>query len=139
MILTDSRPPNLEEQSRCRAYELYEQRGKAYGYDLADRRLAVAEVNGTEPEAGSLNKPGNTRTPSLGAKACGACLSPFSCSLKLWSASFQCSCARATRSYSLEWEFANRCRGKEMGIGCINEQQTAGQRATIRVGPTSAC
>jgi Protein of unknown function (DUF2934) len=39
---------NVEEQVRCRAYELYEQRGKADGYDLQDWLLAESEIKGTE-------------------------------------------------------------------------------------------
>jgi Protein of unknown function (DUF2934) len=35
----------LEEQIRCRAYELYEQRGSADGYELEDWLQAEADVS----------------------------------------------------------------------------------------------
>ena len=42
--------PNLEENIRCRAYELYEARGREDGHDLDDWRRAEAEVAGTAEE-----------------------------------------------------------------------------------------
>ena len=39
--------PNLEEEVRHRAYELYEQRGRQNGRDLDDWLQAEAEVTGT--------------------------------------------------------------------------------------------
>ena len=39
--------PNLEEEVRHRAYELYEQRGRQDGRDLDDWLQAEAEVTGT--------------------------------------------------------------------------------------------
>jgi hypothetical protein len=40
----------LEEQIRCRAYELYEQRGRADGYELEDWLRAEAEVSDSKRE-----------------------------------------------------------------------------------------
>lgn len=37
---------NLEEQIRCRAYELYENRGREDGHDVEDWLQAEAEVAG---------------------------------------------------------------------------------------------
>jgi DUF2934 family protein len=43
-----SRPhPNLEEEIRRRAYEIYEERGREDGHDLDDWLRAEAEVIGT--------------------------------------------------------------------------------------------
>jgi Protein of unknown function (DUF2934) len=42
--LEASRPPGLEEEIRCRAYQLYEQRGKTDGQELADWFQAEAEI-----------------------------------------------------------------------------------------------
>jgi hypothetical protein len=39
--------PNLEEEIRRRAYELYEERGREHGHDLDDWVRAEAEVTGT--------------------------------------------------------------------------------------------
>jgi Protein of unknown function (DUF2934) len=39
-----SRPAGLEEQIRCRAYQLYEERGKTDGQELEDWLLAEAEI-----------------------------------------------------------------------------------------------
>ncbi len=39
--------PNLEEEIRRRAYELYEERGRADGRDIDDWIRAEAEVTGT--------------------------------------------------------------------------------------------
>lgn len=36
--------PNLEEEIRCRAYEIYEERGREDGHDLDDWVRARAEV-----------------------------------------------------------------------------------------------
>ncbi len=36
--------PNLQEEIRCRAYELYEQRGRQDGHDMEDWLRAEAEV-----------------------------------------------------------------------------------------------
>ncbi len=36
--------PNLHEEIRCRAYELYEQRGREDGHDMEDWLRAEAEV-----------------------------------------------------------------------------------------------
>jgi len=38
---------NLEEPIRCRAYELYEERGRQDGHDLDDWLRAEAEITGT--------------------------------------------------------------------------------------------
>ncbi len=43
-VITD---PNLEEQIRCRAYELYEQRDREDGHDVDDWLRAEAEIIGT--------------------------------------------------------------------------------------------
>lgn len=43
-VITD---PNLEEQIRCRAYELYEQRDQEDGHDVDDWLRAEAEIIGT--------------------------------------------------------------------------------------------
>jgi hypothetical protein len=42
--------PNLEEEIRCRAYELYEARGCEDGHDLEDWFQAEAEIVGTTEE-----------------------------------------------------------------------------------------
>ena len=42
-----NRHPNLEEEIRRLAYELYEKRGREDGYDLDDWLRAEAEVIGT--------------------------------------------------------------------------------------------
>jgi hypothetical protein len=42
-----NRHPNLEEEIRRLAYELYEERGREDGYDLDDWLRAEAEVIGT--------------------------------------------------------------------------------------------
>ena len=39
--------PNLEEEIRLRAYELYEERGRKHGHDLDDWVRAEAEVTGS--------------------------------------------------------------------------------------------
>ena len=39
--------PNLEEEIRRRAYELYEERGREHGHDLDDWVRAEAEITGT--------------------------------------------------------------------------------------------
>ncbi|HYL15132.1 MAG TPA: DUF2934 domain-containing protein [Terriglobales bacterium] len=39
--------PNIEEEVRHRAYELYEERGRENGHDLDDWLRAEAEVRGT--------------------------------------------------------------------------------------------
>ncbi len=38
------RPTSLKEEIRCRAYQLYEERGKADGQELADWFQAEAEI-----------------------------------------------------------------------------------------------
>jgi hypothetical protein len=43
--------PELEEQIRCRAYELYEQRGRENGHDLEDWLRAHAEITGRKVRA----------------------------------------------------------------------------------------
>jgi hypothetical protein len=43
--------PNLEEEIRRRAYELYEERGREDGHDLDDWLRAEAEVKGTAAKA----------------------------------------------------------------------------------------
>ena len=40
----DFRPPGLEEEIRCRAYQLYEERGKTDGQELEDWIQAEAEI-----------------------------------------------------------------------------------------------
>lgn len=46
------RTPELEEQIRARAYEIYEQRGKNEGHDVDDWLQAEAELTGkSEPVA----------------------------------------------------------------------------------------
>jgi hypothetical protein len=42
--------PNLEEEIRRRAYELYEERGRQHGRDIDDWVRAEAEVTGTAVE-----------------------------------------------------------------------------------------
>ena len=39
--------PNLEEEIRCRAYQIYEERGREDGHDLEDWLRAEAEITGT--------------------------------------------------------------------------------------------
>jgi hypothetical protein len=39
-----TRPEAVEEQIRCRAYQLYEERGKLDGYDVEDWLRAEAEI-----------------------------------------------------------------------------------------------
>lgn len=48
---------NLEERIRCRAYELYEQRGRKHGQDLEDWLRARAEITGQKVRTmGAPNK-----------------------------------------------------------------------------------
>jgi DUF2934 family protein len=42
---------DLDEQIRCRAYELYEQRGRENGHDLEDWLRARAEIAGRRVRA----------------------------------------------------------------------------------------
>ena len=42
--------PNLEEEIRRRAFELYEERGREHGHDIEDWVRAEAEVTGTALE-----------------------------------------------------------------------------------------
>ena len=49
-IATESRP-NLEEEIRRRAHELYEERGREDGHDMEDWLRAEAEITGTGVEA----------------------------------------------------------------------------------------
>jgi hypothetical protein len=44
--LTTEPPKNIEETIRCRAYELYEARGREDGSDLEDWLRAEAEITG---------------------------------------------------------------------------------------------
>jgi len=44
MELQDFRPLGLEEEIRCRAYQLYEERGKTDGQELADWFQAEGEI-----------------------------------------------------------------------------------------------
>ena len=48
--LTTDRHPNLEEEIRRRAYELYEARGLEAGHDLDDWFSAEAAITGTAPK-----------------------------------------------------------------------------------------
>ncbi len=41
------KPSNLEQKIRCRAYELYEERGKVDGHALEDWLRAEAAINQT--------------------------------------------------------------------------------------------
>lgn len=43
---TATTPRDLEEQIRCRAYELYENRGRQDGHDVEDWLQAEAEISG---------------------------------------------------------------------------------------------
>ena len=47
---------DLQEQVRCRAYELYEQRGRADGHDVDDWLQAESETNRSD-DKGSCIKP----------------------------------------------------------------------------------
>ena len=49
-IATESNP-NLEEQIRRRAHELYEERGREDGHDMEDWLRAEAEITGTGVKA----------------------------------------------------------------------------------------
>ena len=49
-IATESHP-NLEEEIRRRAYEIYEERGQEDGRDLEDWLRAEAEITGTSVKA----------------------------------------------------------------------------------------
>ena len=49
-IATESHP-NLEEQIRRRAHELYEERGREDGHDMEDWLRAEAEITGTGVKA----------------------------------------------------------------------------------------
>ena len=42
--------PDIEEQIRARAYELYQERGGADGYDVEDWLTAESEICGTRAE-----------------------------------------------------------------------------------------
>jgi Protein of unknown function (DUF2934) len=42
---------NREEEIRCRAYELYEERGREDGHDIEDWLRAEAEITGRSEEA----------------------------------------------------------------------------------------
>ena len=44
-------PPELEEEIRCRAYELYEQRGRLDGNDLDDWLQAETDLLGQRAES----------------------------------------------------------------------------------------
>ncbi len=41
-----SRPPGVEERIRCRAYQIYEERGKFDGHDVEDWLVAEEEIIG---------------------------------------------------------------------------------------------
>jgi hypothetical protein len=45
--LTPDPHPNLEEEIRCRAYELYEGRSREDGHDIDDWLRAEAEITGS--------------------------------------------------------------------------------------------
>lgn len=47
---TTEAQPNLEEQIRARAYELYEQRGREDGHEQEDWLTAEREILGTNAE-----------------------------------------------------------------------------------------
>jgi hypothetical protein len=49
-IATESHP-NLEEQIRRRAYEIYEERGREDGHDMEDWLRAEAEITSTGAKA----------------------------------------------------------------------------------------
>ena len=49
-IATESHP-NLEEEIRLRAYEIYEERGREGGRDVEDWLRAKAEITGTSVKA----------------------------------------------------------------------------------------
>ena len=49
--IAEQAPPAIEEQIRCRAYELYEKRGGADGQDLEDWLQAESEITGVKREA----------------------------------------------------------------------------------------
>lgn len=48
---SDAPQPNLEEEIRRRAYELYEARGREDGHDLEDWLQAEAEITAVTPKA----------------------------------------------------------------------------------------
>ena len=48
---TPTKPTPLNERIRCRAYELYEQRGREDGHDLVDWFQAESEVTQTRVKA----------------------------------------------------------------------------------------
>jgi hypothetical protein len=50
VAVTTMPKPNDEDQIRCRAYEIYEARGREAGHDLEDWLLAESEVKGTPEE-----------------------------------------------------------------------------------------
>lgn len=47
----DQASPELEQQIRCRAYELYEERGRTDGYEVDDWLRAESEVTSGKSEA----------------------------------------------------------------------------------------
>ncbi len=49
--LTIPDPAQLEEQIRCRAYELYEERGREDGHEVEDWLQAEGEILGTQNKA----------------------------------------------------------------------------------------
>ena len=49
--MVEQTPPELEQQIRSRAYELYEERGRTDGHDMADWLRAESEVTSGEREA----------------------------------------------------------------------------------------
>jgi hypothetical protein len=46
MLVRNEPSQNLEEQIRCRAYELYEARGRENGHDVEDWLCAESEISG---------------------------------------------------------------------------------------------
>jgi hypothetical protein len=43
--------PELEQEIRCRAYELYEERGRTDGHDMQDWLEAESEITSSKPKA----------------------------------------------------------------------------------------
>ena len=49
--IVDQASPELDQQIRCRAYELYEERGRTDGHDMDDWLRAESEITSVKREA----------------------------------------------------------------------------------------
>ena len=48
--MADQTAPELEQEIRCRAYELYEERGRTDGHDMHDWLKAESEIPSSKPK-----------------------------------------------------------------------------------------